>query len=163
MRKIGVLSDTHLNNVDDDLKSLFVSGPFKEVDTVIHAGDFTSVEVVNFLDSYMFYGVQGNMDDYQVREKLPDRRIETLDGVRIGIAHGWGAPFGLDQRVYEYFGDPSLQCIVFGHSHKPTNHYIGETLMFNPGSFKKSFISSRRTVGLLTIEKGKIRGEIITL
>ncbi len=163
MRKIGVLSDTHLSDIDNDFKNLFDYGPFKDIDTFIHAGDFTSIRIVDFLDSYIFYGVQGNMDDYEVRKRLPERRIETLDGVRIGITHGWGAPFDLDQKVYEYFNDSLIQCIVFGHSHKPANHFIGKTLMFNPGSFKKSLISPRRSVGLLTIDGGEIRGEIISL
>ena len=162
MKEIGVVSDTHLLRVEQSFEGLFNSGVFKRIDTFIHAGDFTSIEVVDFLESFVFYGVQGNMDDYSIRKRLPERRVVTIEGIKIGVMHGWGAPFDLGERVYAYFGDASLDCIVFGHSHQPANYYIGKTLMFNPGSLKHSLISPRRTVGKLLIEEGKIRGEILT-
>jgi len=163
MKVVGVLSDTHADRVDGDLKDLFIKGAFKDLNTFIHAGDYTSVHVVNFLEKFIFYGVQGNMDDYSIREKLPLKRIIEIEGAKIGITHGWGAPFGLDKKVYDFFADPTLDCIVFGHSHNPTSHLIGKTLMFNPGSFKHSLVSPRRTVGKLIIDNGKIRGEIIKI
>ena len=163
MRIVGVLSDTHLNRLDDPFLSLFETGPFKALDTFIHAGDFTSIQVVDYLDQFVFYGVQGNMDEFDVREILPKKRVVNLDGIKIGITHGWGAPFDLTERVYDLFDDPDLDCIVFGHSHHPMNRLIGKTLMFNPGSFKRGMISAERTVGKLFLENGKIRGEIITL
>ncbi len=163
MRIMGVLSDTHLTRLDDSFLALFKTGPFKKLDTFIHAGDFTSIQVVDYLDQFVFYGVQGNMDEPAVRETLPKKRVVNLDGIKIGITHGWGAPFDLAERVYGLFDDPNLDCIIFGHSHHPTNRMIGKTLMFNPGSFKRGMISAKRTVGKLFLENGKIHGEIITL
>jgi len=163
MKVIGVLSDTHTSKVDRFFLEIFKNSPFKDIDTIIHAGDFTSIDVVAYLKTYIFYGVKGNMDDYSIRKELPDKLIIALEGVRIGITHGWGSPVNLDQKVYNLFDDPELDCIVFGHSHQPTNHYIGKTLMFNPGSFKHSLVSPRRTLGKLCIENGKIYGEIISL
>jgi len=163
VRIIGVLSDTHMIKIDEAFIDLFSHGPFKELETFIHAGDFTSVKVVEYLERFVFYGVQGNMDDFFVKKRLPEKRVVTIDGMNIGITHGWGAPFDLARRVYEYFENPALDCIVFGHSHKPTNHRIGKTLMFNPGSFKHSLISPARTVGTLRIENGRMTGEILKL
>jgi len=163
MKEIGVLSDTHTNIVDGPFLKIFRNGPFRDVDTFIHAGDFTSIDVVAYLKTYVFYGVQGNMDDYFIREELPERLVIDMEGIRIGLTHGWGSPFNLDRKVYDFFDDPTLDCIVFGHSHQTTNHYIGKTLMFNPGSFKYSLVSPQRTLGKLYIENGKIFGEIISL
>lgn len=161
----GVLSDTHISKPDTSLKDLFSKkGIFKDIDIVIHAGDFTSMEVLEFLNSnFDFYGVQGNMDDYDVKNSLPVRRIIEIEDVRIGLTHGWGSPHNLVNRVYEYFKDPSLDCIIFGHSHIKNNSLIGKTLMFNPGSFKSGFFSPNRTVGKLLIKGGVIKHEIIKL
>ena len=165
MKIIGVLSDTHLFEPEDALKSLFdIGGILYDCDVIVHAGDFTSLKVYEFLKSQNnFYGVQGNMDEVDIRRILPIKRIILLEGVRIGITHGWGAPFNLDSRVYEFFNNPSLDCIIFGHSHSAENKIIGKTLMFNPGSYKGQLMFSKRSVGKLYLENGFIRGEIIKL
>ncbi len=162
MSVIGVLSDTHMKEPDAGLKSIFETGPFQHVNIIIHSGDFTSIKVVEFLEGLnLFYGVQGNMDDDDIREKLPLKRIIKVDGLRIGVTHGWGSPHNLEKRVFEYFNDPTLSCIVYGHSHVAKSNFIGKTLMFNPGSYKGSFLSFKGSVGKLYIEGGVIRGEII--
>jgi len=166
MQEIAVLSDTHISKPDANLKGIFKEGgAFNKIETVIHAGDFTTVDIVDFIEenSSKFYGVQGNMDDYDIRGRLPVKKIIEVKGIRVGLTHGWGPPYDLRERVYEYFDDPSLDCIVFGHSHKPNNSYIRNTLMFNPGSFKGSLFSTGRTAGKLILEKGGVKGEIIRL
>lgn len=167
--RIGVISDTHLKDSEwQALQTLFrENGVFHGVQYIIHAGDYTSHAVVDFLLTLdiKFYGVRGNMDDMVIQSELPDKRIVQInDDMKIGITHGWGAPSGLDKRVYDYINRPDLNVIVFGHSHKPTNKIIGSTLMFNPGSFKNSIFSPGRTVGLLTVtEEGDVTGEIINV
>ncbi len=165
MKTIGILSDTHLQKVDENFALLFErGGVMNELDTLIHAGDFTSANILDFLEArYVVYGVQGNMDEMAIRERLPLRRIVELEGVRIGIVHGWGAPVHLDRRVYDFFNDDTLDCIVFGHSHIPVCEVMGKTLMFNPGSYKGKWPSRERSIGRLIIEGETVRGEILPL
>ena len=165
MKILGVLSDTHMHDVDKNLAALFESGGiFGACSAIIHAGDFTSASILDFLEERVtVYGVQGNMDESALRRRLPKKRIISIEGLRIGITHGWGAPMHLDQRVYQLFDDKKLDCIVFGHSHIPVSHFIGKTLMFNPGSYKGRWPFQARSVGKLLIDRGEIRGELIPL
>jgi len=165
MKTIGVMSDTHLQKVDENFSRLFKEGGvLRHYDTLIHAGDFTSSDVLDYLEArFLFYGVQGNMDEGAIRERLPLKKIIEIDGVRIGMIHGWGAPFHLERRVYDFFNDPTLDCIVFGHSHIPFCEFKGKTLMFNPGSYKGRWPFKERSIGRLIIEGGTLRGEIIPL
>jgi putative phosphoesterase len=144
MIKVGVLSDTHLNRPTDDFK-VTIGKIFSDVDMIIHAGDMTGVPVNEFLSNWDLRAVSGNMDDYDLRAILPARRIENVSGRRIGIMHGGGSPFGLDQLVLRSFED--VDIIIFGHSHIPMYSKKGDIYLINPGSYKTS-----KTAGILELE-----------
>lgn len=143
MKKIGVLSDTHLNRPTDDFK-VTLAKVFSDVDIIIHAGDMTGLLVHDFLSNWDLRAVAGNMDDYDLRAILPEKRIEEIGGRRIGIIHGRGSPFWLEQFVQHKFED--VDIIIFGHSHIPLSAKRGNIHLFNPGSYKSS-----RTVGVLEL------------
>ena len=160
MTRIGVLSDTHLPRLPPELSQRLAQawGP---VDMILHAGDLTSLEVLGGLPPAQVVAVHGNMDQRQVAINLPASLVLTVEGHKLGLTHGSGAPMGLAGRVRRLLGP--LDCIVFGHSHRPANLVMEGTLMFNPGSTGRGFIGSG-TVGLLTLEEGKpIKGQIIKL
>ncbi len=156
--KIGVMSDTHLYSVTDELKRI-VEGVFSRTDLVLHAGDIVSGEVLVYLESCGVVAVHGNMCRPEVAESLPDKRVVEAAGFRIGLMHGWGARDGLARRLRREFGE--IDCLVYGHSHRADNTRVGGELVFNPGTaVMDSF--GRNTVGLLTITDS-IQGEIIPL
>jgi hypothetical protein len=143
MKKIGVLSDTHLSRPTDDFKATLgklVSG----VDIIIHAGDMTGILVHEFLSNWDLRAVAGNMDDHDLRAILPEKRIEEVAGKKIGIMHGKGSPFGIERMVASEFTD--VDIIIFGHSHIPLYSKKGDTYLINPGSYRSS-----RTMGILEL------------
>ena len=159
--KIAVLSDTHIPvtvpALPDELFE-FVAG----MDVVIHAGDFQSVGLVEQLSTCKeFYGVCGNMDPPEVGQLLPKKRIIRLEGISIGIIHGWGSPAGLEDRVRSAFKGEEIAAVVFGHSHQSVNIRRGGLLFFNPGSPTDKRFARQNSVGVLTIKNGSISGEII--
>ena len=158
MTRIGVISDTHLRGPDQELARLLAQrlGP---VDMILHAGDLVSLAVLDLLEAPQVLAVAGNMDNHLVAQELPVKREIPVEGKRIGLIHGWGSPMGLAGRVRREF--QGVDCIVFGHSHRPTNKVVDGVLMFNPGSVSRGFMGSG-TVGLLTVGDD-IRGEIIKL
>ncbi|MCA1989440.1 MAG: metallophosphoesterase [Desulfarculus sp.] len=158
MTRIGVISDTHLRGYDPELTKR-LAGPFAGVDMILHAGDLVSLRVLDCLEAPVVIAVAGNMDDYTVIQDLPAKRIVDVEGKRIGLIHGWGPPVGLAARVAAEFS--GVDCVVFGHSHRPMNARKGGVLMFNPGSVGRGLIGSG-TVGLLTVDQ-EIKGEIIKL
>jgi len=141
--KIGILSDTHLNRPTEDFKAT-VGKIFRDVDTIIHAGDMTGLSVHEFLSNWDLRAVAGNMDDHDLRTVVPEKRIEQIAGKRIGIMHGRGSAFGLEHLVLNEF--EGVDIIVFGHSHIPVCLERGGVHLINPGSYRTG-----RTVGILEL------------
>jgi putative phosphoesterase len=159
MTKIGVISDTHLTGPDPGLWTR-LAGHFAGVDMILHAGDLVSLRVLDALEAPVVHAVCGNMDDSTVAANLPRKLVIKVEGLSIGLIHGWGAPFGLAKRVAAEFTD--VDAIVFGHSHRPMNARQGGVLFFNPGSMGRGLIGSG-TVGLLRADQGSLSGGIIKL
>ena len=150
--RLAVLSDTHARTLREIPEPVLRA--LADVDLILHAGDFTEMAVLDGLKSIAeVKAVCGNMDSAEIRKALPEKDVFVLNGRRIGMTHGWGPPWGIERWVGRTFSD--VDVIVFGHSHKPCNHYVGGTLLFNPGRARDSF-------GLLTIDDG-MNAEIVRL
>ena len=165
IKKIVVLSDTHIPVRAVKIPEQ-ITEQFKDADLIIHAGDFQAIEVANLLQNYgNFIGVCGNMDSDDVADKLSERVIINIKNnnkeFKIGVTHGSGTPQGLVERILSYF-EEKLDCLIFGHSHKPFNEKINNTLMFNPGSPTDTVFATINTFGILRIDE-EIKGEIIKI
>lgn len=157
--KIGVISDTHLNIPDDRLEKI-VEDYFHDVDLVLHAGDIVELDVLDVFRGKKVYAVSGNMDHDSVRKVFPEKRILEIEGRKIGLLHGWGSPFGLEERVMREFED--VECIVYGHTHRAMNEVRDGILLFNPGSPTDQRFAKHNSVGILNIGKEMV-GKIIDL
>jgi putative phosphoesterase len=157
--KIGVLSDTHLTRLTPGLKKLLETY-FNDVDFLLHAGDMVSLPVYEFLNEKAFEAVQGNMDDWRLKALLPIKKTISLGGYKIGLIHGWGPAGGLEGRLSPEFSN--IDCLVYGHSHRPANHWSEGVLFFNPGSASGIGFFGKPTIGILHIDSG-IKGEILEI
>ena len=82
--------------------------------------------------------------------RLPRKQIVDVADLKIGLIHGWGAPFGIGERVFREFSD--VHAIVYGHTHKPECRWKNGILLFNPGAFSGTlFLKRNRSVGILTV------------
>ncbi len=157
--KIGVLSDTHLKEPHSEFKKV-IEFHFKDVEKILHAGDFVDWSVAEYLLSLKeIIAVCGNMDPPNIRKAFPPKRVIELEGFQIGLIHGGGSPFGIESRIREEFND--VNAIVYGHTHMPANHQVKNILFFNPGSPTRPF-DDRGTLGILHIGE-KIEGEIMKI
>ena len=153
MPEIGILSDTHLRYPTDQFKR-FVEKTFRNTDMLVHAGDIVSLEVYEFLNNkFNLKAVCGNMDDMELRSLLPEKLTFELAGIRFGLIHGRGAPFGIEELVLREF--ENVDVIIFGHSHVPKSVKKGKTHLFNPGSYRKPF-TPPGTVGVCKIDESGI-------
>ncbi len=151
--RIGVLSDTHVSSLERIPEKIIDS--LSRVDLIIHAGDFTTIEVLTELKRLgEVKAVQGNMDSTELKRVLPVKEILEVGNKRVGITHGSGGPWGIEQRVRKFFDQDKVDVIIYGHSHESQNKVIDGILFFNPGKATNSF-------GILTIEE-EIKGEIIS-
>lgn len=158
--KIGVISDTHLHETTAELEEA-VREHFRDADLILHAGDITSLGVLEAFRGKEVIAVAGNRDAREVKGSVPQKQIVTAGGLKIGLVHGWGAPAGLKKRVASAFY--GVQCIVYGHSHWPVNQSQDGILFFNPGAFSAGMFSLwRKSLGVLFVDR-EIRGQIIRL
>jgi putative phosphoesterase len=159
MMKIGVISDTHLRELDPEFKKI-IESHFKDVEQIFHTGDFVDWSIAEYLSSQKeLIAVCGNMDFQNIQKAFPQKRTVELKGFKIGLIHGGGPPFGIESRIRAEFDE--VDAIVYGHTHTPANHRVKNIYFFNPGSPARSFIH-RATLGILHLGE-KIEGEIIKI
>jgi len=156
--QVAVLSDTHLREPDQDFLDR-VAALGAGCDLLLHAGDMVTAAVLEALPFSRVKAVAGNMDEFDLRGRLPEREIIDVGGKRIGLIHGWGSPFGLVKKVRSEFDD--VDAIVFGHTHHVCNEVLGGVLMFNPGAARGRLFAGG-TMGRLIVGS-TIRGEVFKI
>lgn len=158
---IGLISDTH---IPDRAKQLpqNVLDAFSDVDLILHAGDLTSLEVIEELEEIApVMAVQGNMDRVS-GIKLPKAKIVEAEGLKIGIVHGEVYPRGDTQQLVYLAKELGADILVSGHSHQPKIEQTDGVLLINPGSPIVPRLADR-TVMLLEINNKEVDVEIVKI
>lgn len=157
---IALISDTHIPDKAGALPEALVER-LRTVDLILHAGDFTSLELLNYLKTLASTeAVYGNVDEPSLKSILPRNRIVEAGGFRIGLTHGDGVSGTTQDRARRAFD--GVDCIVFGHSHSPLVARQGPVLMVNPGSPTDRRRSPRPSFGLLRATE-RLDAEIVYL
>ncbi len=157
--KIGVISDTHIRSSAKLLPNIIYE-VFEGVDMIMHAGDILIEEVLIELGTIApVYAVAGNNDGYEMLDKYGTKKIITVEGKKIGLTHGTSGRRTF-MNAYAQFAKDDVDCVVYGHSHKPHNEVIDGVLFFNPGSPTSRRFEPRYSLGILYVDKD-IRGEIV--
>jgi uncharacterized protein len=151
MHRIGVISDTHR------LVRLEALAALEGVEHIIHAGDIGSQTVIDALRRIApVSAIRGNVDAGDWARQFPETAVVELGGVLIYILHDI-KKLDLDPRA------AGFSAIIYGHSHEAALQMRDGVLYFNPGSAGTRRFHLPVTVGYLTIDQGKITGEIIHL
>ncbi|MFP4316872.1 MAG: metallophosphoesterase family protein [Desulfovibrionales bacterium] len=132
--RIAIISDTHLSSPSETLLHVF-DRYLLEAEMLLHLGDVTGEETLAlFMTHPRFFGVSGNMDPQNVRSILPFSRTVRIEGVTIGMAHGWGMGPDPASRLADIFHDQA-DLVCFGHTHRRCHRVSAQGLMLiNPGS-----------------------------
>ncbi|MCX7822531.1 MAG: metallophosphoesterase [Syntrophobacterales bacterium] len=157
--KVAVISDTHLTEVIPEFERI-CHQYLKGADLIIHLGDWTGIQVFNYLSQYPLLGVSGNSDTEAVRRTLPLKRIVRIHGYRVGLTHGWGSPYDLLPRLRKEFRD--VDVVLFGHSHIPFQMVENGILWLNPGSLFHGRGEVEGSLAILYLEE-RIWAELIML
>ena len=149
--KIGLISDTH-DNIDNIIKAVreFSS---KQVDIVLHAGDFVSPIAVESFAGIKLVGILGNNDTdipgltsafNKIHGQLKGEIFETVyDGMKIVIYHGTSSSkkeFLIKSGKYD--------VVIYGHTHRKASYRTGGTLVVNPGTAKGWFFGLYATIAV---------------
>jgi len=161
MKRILAISDSHIDDINNLPKEILDS--LKNFDFIIHCGDFTSINVVEDLKKIKnFYGVVGNVDEYDISTILPKREVLEIEGFKIGITHPYegGPPIGIKERILKLFGGEKLDLIFFGHTHFAEISEYNGVKFVNPGSSTGRLPAIFKTYAIVEITD-KIEAKII--
>ena len=158
---IGLISDTHIPDRAKEIPQKVIDA-FKDVDLILHAGDLTSMEVIEELEKIApVMAIQGNMDRVNGID-LPKARVIKAEDLRIGLVHGEVYTRADTQQLLYLARQLDADILVSGHSHQPKIEQIEGILLLNPGSPIVPRLADR-TVMLLEINKKEVDVEIIKI
>ncbi|TKB76909.1 MAG: metallophosphoesterase family protein [Nitrospira sp.] len=139
--RLGVIADTH---------SLFdpaIVRHFSGVDHIIHAGDIGNRSVIEQLEMIApVTAVSGNVDGYE-ESGFPTEAIIQLNSFRIAIRHVVFEGGKLTKAGRAFLDRTRPDICIFGHTHQPKSEWLGDTLLFNPGSAGPKRFTLPRMVG----------------
>ena len=150
---IGVISDTH-KYFDENVKNFL-----KDVDLVLHAGDFGNIETANKIADFKpLKGVYGNCDGTDIREYHPYIQVLDFEGIKILMMHIGGYPGRYDYRAMQLINAHRPDIFICGHSHILKVIYDNKfnCLTINPGAAGIEGFHVVRTAIRFHIDEGKI-------
>ena len=149
--RIGVISDTH------GLLRPAAIDALQGVEHILHAGDVGDPAILEALRKVApVTAISGNIDVGGACGYLPAMEVITLDGYTFYMLH--------DRHALDL--DPvaaGFSAVISGHSHKPLIEWRKGVLFMNPGSAGPRRFSLPISLGLVTIQDGLLRPELVTL
>ena len=161
--RIAIVSDTHMTGsgsrrLPDRCRELIT-----ESDLVVHAGDIMTIEALTEIEAIgpPLRAVTGNMDGWDLRNRLPETDAIEVGGATLAVIHDAGPAAGRLGRMRRRF--PGAQAVVFGHSHIPLHEGDGDFQIFNPGSPTDRRRAPAHSMGIARVADGRIEFELVTL
>jgi putative phosphoesterase len=160
--ELAIISDTHMPRGGRAIPAACLDR-MRAADAILHAGDLVGLEVLELLESLgpPVHAVHGNVDEPEVRMRLPAVRVVEADGARIVITHDGGPAARRLDRLRARF--PDADAVVFGHSHLPLHAERDGFHIFNPGSPTERRRAPSHTMGVATARGGRLRFELVEL
>ena len=149
--RIGVISDTH------GLLRPVAIDALQGVEHILHAGDVGDPAILEALSKLApVTAISGNIDVGGACGYLPATELIMLGGHTFYMLH--------DRQALDL--DPvaaGFSAVISGHSHKPLIEWRKGVLYMNPGSAGPRRFSLPISLGLVTIQDGLLRPELVTL
>ena len=160
--RLAIISDTHMPRGARAIPEVCLER-CRAADAILHAGDLIDVAVLEMLRALgpPLHAISGNVDSAAVRRLLPERLELELGAARIGMVHIPGPAAGRLRRLRTAF--PRCDAVVFGHTHMPEHGAADGFQIFNPGSPTERRRAPAHTMGLATIEAGRVQFELLVV
>lgn len=159
--RIAVISDTHMPRGGRRLPARCVE-ELRNAELILHAGDVVTWSVLEELERLApVEAVHGNMDERELVERLPGRRVVDAHGIRIGIVHDPGPAPGRAERLAALF--PGCGAVVYGHTHLPVVDRWRDVWMLNPGSPTERRRAPVRSMLLVHANAGQLEPALLEL
>jgi len=159
---LALIADTHMPRGARRLPDSCVAR-LREADLILHAGDVSTAATLAEIELIgpPVVAVHGNVDDAELKRRLPAERVVEADGARIALVHDAGPRKGRLARMRRGF--PDAGAVVFGHSHLPLHEREGAFQIFNPGSPTERRRAPSHTMGLARPAGGTVDFELVEL
>jgi putative phosphoesterase len=158
---IGLVSDTHIFSARRAIPNTVLDA-LSQCDCIFHAGDVCVRRVLDQLEEIApVRAVFGNNDLPELVDTLPRERVFTVGGQRIGLLHGHDPKRPARVIALERMRG-RVDCVVYGHSHRPEIEERDGLLMVNPGSPTDPRYGRTPTYGLMQVGTS-IESRIIAL
>jgi len=170
---IGIISDTHIPSRAESLPTEIFE-IFKNVNLIIHSGDIDNLETIKKLESIApVFAIKGNMDQKEIKEKLPESILLKIYSWKIGVIHspfsfwlGSHSNFIQEKVAQKLAKKENLDILIFGHTHQPYlkefNFQEKRFLLINPGSATTPFFT-QPSVAVLKINPQNFEAQIVYL
>src|SRR4030042_462407 len=170
---IGLISDTHLAKPEEKLPSQ-IETAFKDVELILHAGDIWVPSALDQLGSIApvmaAWGDDDMESDLGNDPRMVNERTIHIDGVTLWLMHekpAFGTIVPRENRIFSRNKESEQEipdAVIYGHTHRALIEKHKGVLVINPGSptWPNNF-PELGTVGLLSIDSGKIDVRIIQL
>jgi putative phosphoesterase len=160
--RLGIISDTHLPRGSRTHPAASVER-LAASDAILHAGDLIERSVLEALEAIgpPVHAIRCNVDSAELQAQLPLVRTVRAGGARIAMIHDAGPAAGRLARMRRRF--PDADAVVFGHSHLPLHEERDGFAIFNPGSPTERRRAPHHTMGLATVEDGRVTFELVQL
>jgi putative phosphoesterase len=171
--KIGLISDTHIARPEESLPDE-VKAIFRGVELILHAGDVWIPSVLDELEAIApvtaAWGDDDITQDLGDDSRMTSEKVHSINGITLWLMHekpAYGHIVPRENRIFardprEKWDVPDV--VVYGHTHKARIEYHQGVLIVNPGSPTwPNNVPEPGTVGILTIESGKVEAQILSL
>jgi putative phosphoesterase len=161
---VGLISDNHIPVRARNIPKI-VFKIFEDAEFILHAGDLVNLSVIDELELVSpVLAVYGNMDELDVRNKLPRMDSFKLFNWKIGVMHDPGTLFGMG-KMRKIAQQNKFDVLVYGHTHRPHVKWDENILFMNPGSPTDPIppFMVKPSVALLRVSKEKIVPEIVQI
>ena len=130
---------------------------------MLHGGDFVTAQFLEELRAIgpAVEGVAGNMDEPGLKEALPKQRVVEAGGFRIGMVHDAGPRVRREARLAARFED--CEAVVYGHTHVAQVERFQHLWVLNPGSPTEKRAAPSHSMIVLTVKRGRLTPELVTL
>jgi uncharacterized protein len=105
--------------------------------------------------------VYGNMDSPELQAALPERRVVSVEGVRVGLVHIPGPSAGREERLAGWF--PGCEVVVYGHTHVPELVEHRGIWIVNPGSPTERRRAPHRSMVIVEVSDDELDLRLVPL
>jgi uncharacterized protein len=135
--RVGLVSDTH--NDRDRLRPALEWLRLESIETVLHAGDVASGQILRLFAGFDLWLARGNMDHdpllFSVSHELfgaghyRNSHTLNLNGATVALVHSADS-----DTARAWIASEAYDYVVHGHTHQPRDERVGRTRIINPGA-----------------------------